>query len=453
MMLGVVAAVLAVVAIQSVCLVVAGSMRRDPRLPLIAVTFLTPLFIGLWLPVDQGRVAYAAAAVVGLPALLIADHRGGATLRATLAPLARNPFGPFALLYAAAAFVGLLWGVVRGNDLVLAVGQAWTAALFVIGFCWLAPRLRELATPRFWTWFLVGIAVLSLPGVVELAISLAQNPDVFDRVIAKTGFYSFVCLLLAVGLVVPHKPAAGWALAGFFALVALVTFTRSYWLGAAVGCAVLLVLALRARPRLPNARTTGVAAAVLAVVVAAVALSPIGGFAVDRVTQTQHDSADISVDVRGLELSAALRQVERSPFLGVGSGGEFVSAHQTSGDTVAYGPTNFIHNAYVYFPLKFGILGFAALVALAIGLAQCALRALRSARGGAPGELTWVAALVAVLAASATAPNLVDPIPALFCGALAGLAGLAVEPAQAAAREPAATEPEPRRPEAVPAWA
>ena len=449
---GLAAALIAVVAVQGTCLLIAGSLRRDPRLALIAATLLTPLLISLWLPVESGRVAYAAAAVVGLPALLIADHRAGAGLRATLEPLARSPFAPFALLYAAAAFVAFLWGVVRGNDLVLALGQTWTAALFVVGFCWIGPRLRELATPRFWAWFVAAIALLSLPALIGLAVSLAQNPDVFDRVIAKTDFYGFVSVLIAIGVIAPRRPLLGWALGGFFAGVTLVTFTRSYWLGAAVGCVVLLGIALRARPSLPSARTAATAAAVLALGAGAVAVSPLGGFVVDRVTQTQRDGSDLSVDVRSLELSAAVRQVERTPFLGVGSGGEFLSAHQTSGTTVAYGPTNFVHNAYVYFPLKFGILGFAALVALLIGLAQCVAAALRSARSGDPGQLTWVAAFIAVLAASATAPNLIDPIYALFCGALAALAGLAVEPAGARAPERAPAELERQRGEAV-AWA
>jgi hypothetical protein len=455
MTVGLAAALGAVVVAQTACLAFAGGARRDPRLPLIAVLFLAPIAISLWLPVGEGRVAYAAAAVVSLPALLVADHRHRATLRGTLAPFARHPFAPFAALYAAAAFFGLCWGIARGNDLLLAFGQAWTAALFLIGFCWVAPRLRALATPRFWLWFALAIAALSLPAIVELAVSLIAHPDVFERAIAKTDFYAFVCVLLAVGVVAPRRPALKAALAGFFALVTLVTFTRSYWLGAAVGCAILAGLALRAGPRLPSARTAAVAAAVLVAFLGAVVLSPIGGFARDRVTQTHRGGDDISVDVRSLELSAAVRQIERSPVTGIGSGGEYPSVYQTTGSTIAYGGTNFIHNAYVYFPLKYGVLGFATLVALALGLVQCLVGALRSAPTSGPADRTWVAAVVAVLAASATAPNLIDPIYSMFCGAIVGLAGMAVEPstAVAPASAPVETDRDRQRPEAVPAWA
>jgi hypothetical protein len=450
-MLDVAAALLAVAVIQGACLLAAAALRRDVRLVLIAVTFLTPLLVSLWLPVDQGRVAYAAAAVVGLPALLIADHRAGATVRATLGPVARTPFAPFAVLYAAAASFGLLYGMARGNDVVQVVGQTWTAALFLVGFCWFAPRLRELATPRFWVWFALAVAVLSLPGLADLAISLAQNPDVFDRVLAKTDFYAFVCLLLAVGLVAPRKPALGWALAGFFAVVTLVTFTRSYWLGAAVGCMVLAVAAVHVRPKLPSGRTAALGASVLAILVAAVAVSPIGGFAVDRVTQTHRGSGDTSVDLRGLELNAAVRQVRETPFAGIGSGGEFWSAHATSSSATAYGRVNFVHNAYVYFPLKFGVLGLAAVVALLVGLAQCGWAALRPGSAATLADRTWVAVFGAVLAASVTAPNLVDPLYSLFCGALAGVAGLAVaRPAPAGAPARVGT---PARVEGEPAWA
>jgi O-antigen ligase len=450
---GVAAALVAVVIAQGACLIVAGCARRDVRLPLVAVLFLTPLAISLWLPVDQGRVAYAAAAVVSLPALLLADHRRRASLRATLDPLARHPFAPFAALYAAAAFFGLCWGIARGNDLLQAFGQAWTAALFLVGFCWIAPRLRELATPRFWLWFVVGIGALSAPALVDLTVALAQHPDVFNRAIAKTDFYAFVCVLIAVGVAAPRRPAVKSALAGFFAFVTLVTFTRSYWLGAAVGCAVLLGLALRDGPRLPSARTAATGAAVLAVFAGTVLLSPLGGFARDRVAQTQRGGDDISVDVRSLEITAALNQIERTPLSGIGSGGEFPSAYQTTGSTVAYGQTNFVHNAYVYFPLKYGILGFAALVALALGLVQCVVAALRSARATAPTDRTWVAVGVAVLVASVTAPNLIDPLYSMFCGAVIGLAGMVVAPAPALARAPAPADPDRQRAEAVPAWA
>jgi FtsH-binding integral membrane protein len=447
---GLAAALFALVVALAACFRVAFG-QRDGRLFLIAVAFLAPLAIALWLPVAEGRLAFAAATVVSLPALLVAERRRGTRLRPPLELFTRNPFAPFAALYVLAALFGLWWAIARGNDLLLAFAQTWTAALFAIGFVWLGPRLRALATPRFWLLFSIATAVLTLPALIDLVASLAADPGTFDRVIAKTDFYAFVCLLLALGLVAPIKPLAGTALAGFFGLVTLATFTRSYWLAATVGVTLLIGLVLRARPRLPSARTATVTAAVTAVFAGIVLASPLGGFAQDRLANTQRGSVDLAVDVRSLELSAAIDQIERSPLTGIGSGGKFAAVYQTSADTIAYGGTNFVHNAYVYFPLKFGVLGFAALVALAFGLAQVVAGLLRSALNR-PADRTWVAVAFALLAASVTAPNLVDPLYSMFCGAALALAGMASE--SALARAPVRTPADKERPrsEAVPIW-
>jgi hypothetical protein len=423
-----------------VCTVAAARASRDVRLPLVATLFLAPVAVSLWIPVAGGRVAFAAAGVVSVPALLVADRRHGETLRGTLAPLARHPFAPFAVLYAAAAAFGVCWGIARGNDPLLCAGQGWTAALFLIGFCWAAPRLGSLATPRFWLLFLAGVAALSLRGLVYYTVALAEHPTNFVRFLPKTDFYAFTGVVIALGVLAPRRPAVKVAAAAAFGLLTVASFTRSYWLGAAVGCVLLALLAARHPPRLsrPRPLTVAAGAAVLALTAAALALSPLGGFAIDRVSMTQRDSVDISVDVRSLELDAALRQIARTPITGVGSGGEFTAVHQTSGSTVAYGPTNFVHSAYVYFPLKYGVLGFAAVIGLVLGLLRCVRRAVSRRRARSIADLTWLAVLAAILAASATAPNLVDPIYSLFCGAIAGLAGLALQddPVPAPAPEP-----------------
>jgi O-antigen ligase len=363
---------------------------------------------------------------------------------ATLAALARHPFAPFALLYAAAASFGLCWGIARGNDLVQGAGQTLTAVLFLVGFCWAAPRLHALATARFWMWFLVAVAALSVPGLLSLASKLAADPDQFVRFLVKTDFYAFVGLLIAIAVAAPRRPAARWWLAGFFALLTLVTFTRSYWLGAAVGLVLLGLMSVRDRHglRVPRLRSIAIVAGLAALVAA----SPIGGFARDRVTSPRA-GGDTSADQRGLELSAAIRQIEQTPFAGVGSGGEFTSVHQTSDSTTAYGPINFTHNAYLYFPLKFGLLGFAAVVALLIGLVQCAWTAMRPGGTTALADRAWLAVLAAILAASLTAPNLVDPLYSTFCGAVAGLAGLALAP------RPESAVGDRSRAESEPAWA
>jgi O-antigen ligase len=158
--------------------------------------------------------------------------------------------------------------------------------------------------------------------------------------------------------------------------------------------------------------------------VAAIVASPAGGLVRERIASSHRGSGDLSIDVRAFELTAATRQVRMAPFLGIGSGGQFRSLYQSDPTHVAYGATNFVHSAYVYFPLKFGLLGFATVFALVGGVLAAFVAALKRAAARGLRELVFVCVLAVVLTASATAPNLVDPTYSLFCGLIACLAGL-----------------------------
>jgi O-antigen ligase len=416
----------------------AGRFVSDLRLPAIATLFLAPLAVSLVVGVSQGRVAYAAAAVAAVPVLWYADRQHGETLRGTLAPLLWHPLAPFAALYGAAAAFGLLWGVARGNDLLACFGQTFTAALFLLGFCWAAPRINALATGRFWLWLMAGLAVLSIPPIVHFATVMADYPGVFVRLLGKTAFYGFVCVILALGVLRRERPWLIAAAIAFFGLLTVGSYTRSYWLGGLVGLILLGGFAVRSHAREirrhPQLLAAGVAA--LAVAVAGVAVSPLGRLAAERVAMTKVSATDVSLEVRSYESRAVLRQIRETPFTGVGSGGEFTSLHQTSGSNIAYGETNFTHNAYLYFPLKFGVLGLAALIALAAGVARCLRGCLRRERALPLASQTYVAALMGIMVAAVTAPNLVDPLYSTFCGAIAGLAGMALaEPSPVAKTE------------------
>jgi len=408
--------------------VFAARTGRDLRLVSVALMALTPLVVGLWLPApDKAVTALAGAAAGG--GLLVGTFRARRRLALTDA-LAGHPLLAFALLYAACAVYGLLWGLWRGNDVVLMAGQEWTAVLFLVGFALAGPLVAQTATERHWAIFVSVVALLCLPALAPVVRWVGAADPGLVRFLEPVAFYAPVCTLLALGLVAPARRRAGVVLAAVLALVTLLTFTRSYWLGLAAGAALLGVLAVvRARrrglvrlrrPRRSELAWMAVAVALLAGLFAG---TPIGRFAVERGAQTRGNAGDLSVEVRALELEGALRQVAAAPASGVGSGGRYLALRQFEGERVFYGLTNFIHNAYLYFPLKFGVLGFAALAALAGGGLAVLRRAPRSVRAGGMAAAAFPAAALAVLVLSVTAPNLVDPTYSLFAGVLLFLAG------------------------------
>lgn len=403
--------------------------RRDLRLASFALMAGVPLAVGLLLPgADKAIVAGAGVAAAGGLVVGAVRARGAA---AASRSLRGHPLLPFTLLYATCGVYGLMWALWRGNDIVLVLGQTWTAVLFVLGFVVAGPLAALQATVGRWLAGVLAIAALCLPALAALVTwATAGDGPQLVRFLAPSAFYAPVGALLALAIVAPCRRAAGWALAGFLAFVTLLTFTRSYWLGLLVGLLVLCALLATTRwgrplprPRLPRRGEAAWAAAGTVVLVALLAFTPIAQFALDRGAQTRRGAGDLSVEVRSLELEGALRQVATAPISGVGSGGQFVALRQLDSERVFFGPTNFIHNAYLYFPLKFGVLGFAALFALAGGLVVLLARAVRTVRREGLRAVAFVPAAIGVLTLSVTAPNLVDPTFSLFAGALLFLAG------------------------------
>jgi hypothetical protein len=351
--------------------------------------------------------------------------------------LGEHPLAPFALLYGVAAAYGLVWAFARGNDPVLALGQTYTAGLFVVGFALAGPVLAREATRDFWLLLGLGVAALSIPDVTRVLGELTGADSHFARFIDPVAVLAPICMLTTLVLIYPHRRLLGALGLGCFASLTLLTFTRSYWIGLAGALLFLALAAVVGRRRQTRSERRislrAVVPAVAALALAAVVLlvTPIGGFVSDRVVATgQNDNADIgvytdaSIVLREEELGAALAHVRAHPVTGLGSGGEFLSLYQATSSSVRFGTTNFVHNAYVYLPLKFGLLGFAALAALGLGAFRVVAFALSAESRQAAGRVLFTAVLLFILLASITAPNLVDPKYSLLAGAIAWLAGV-----------------------------
>jgi O-antigen ligase len=288
--------------------------------------------------------------------------------------------------------------------------------------------LARVATRDFWLLLGVGVVALSIPGVARVLGELLGADSHFARFLDPVAVLAPICMLTTLVLVYPRRPVLGALGAGCFAALTLLTFTRSYWIGATGALLFLAIATARGRRRTtPGARRVWIRTAVplfalTACAVVVLLATPIGGFVSDRFHPERTN--DASVTQREQELGAALAHVRAHPVTGLGSGGKYLTLSLTSAKTLRFGPTNFVHNAYVYLPLKFGLLGFAALAALILGTVRVIGFALSTHSREVAGRVLFTAALLFFLLASITAPNLVDPKYSLLAGAVAWLAGV-----------------------------
>ncbi|HEV2776016.1 MAG TPA: O-antigen ligase family protein [Solirubrobacteraceae bacterium] len=372
----------------------------------------------------------ALAALVPVAGLLtwLRSHR-----QTVWSGLGGHPLTPWCGLWLVASVFGGAVGLARGNDLVLLTGQLLPALTFAAAFVAAGPLLAQLGPVR-WPLTLAALGVvLGLPGIIHEASWVFGFVDAeLVRFLDPSALVCVTALVLVVGLVLRERPGLGLAVALALAVLVLLTFTRSYWLGAVV--AILLLIATQAVARLgPGAtrrptrrRALAIAGTMGLIAVAAVGVANVTGAAglvADRLEGPAEGAMDSSRVVRVFELKAAWEQVRRHPVAGLGAGGEYATLSQDGSDLIVYGRSNFIHNAYLYLPLKFGLVGFMAALALLFGLGWAVARGFRVAyRSGAVWDATHAATFAGLCAASVTAPILVDPVYAGMAGAIARMA-------------------------------
>ena len=374
----------------------------------------------------DSKVLIGFAAAVGIPLLAWAVR---ANLSPAFARLAAHPMTPFVGLYATAAGAGAIVAIARGNQPSLLLGQLLPPLLVLAGFMGCSTFLRGLGNRRLALSMTGATFILSLPSLVPPVRWLVTGSDVpYVRFLGDAALLCPIAAILVVTFVTPRAPRLAFALATLLTGMLVLSFTRSYWLGALVAAAILIAGLLAAR-RGPvrfvfvSGRQLAVVGAVALVVGAGAAVSPIGSAVRDRLHGAAGSYIDTAIPVREFEWRAAWETIKQDPIVGVGAGGQYRSLYQVNSEQLAFGNTNFIHNVGLYFPLKFGLLGWATLASLMVGFAVLVVQALRLAwRFGDIGRLTWTSAFSVVVAASLTAPNLVDPIYAALVGMLARFA-------------------------------
>jgi len=225
------------------------------------------------------------------------------------------------------------------------------------------------------------------------ALDVAKNSDI-TRSIADGGIYLIVfSLFFTINNTLSKKIPKPISVI-FISILLLgiaVQFGRGIWIATALGM-IISSYVYGGKRGVITIGLIGLLASSLLISAIAVVKPRVAEALIDRATGiSQEIKSGSSFDWRKQENSAALTMISRRPILGVGIGGEY---KQTISAIGSFGiETRYIHNAYLYFPLKMGI--WAAFIPLCfmVYFTIIALRATRSIKLNGNNDLPLAAAL------------------------------------------------------------
>jgi O-antigen ligase len=271
--------------------------------------------------------------------------------------------------------------------------------------------------------------------------AIGEMTSGFPRIILRGADLFFVVgsVVVFARLVWSTRVTTMSAVAGLLSLGgAMVSGTRSNWVGLAVGVtAVALVAIARSRAGLRRV-AAGIAAGVVVLTVTLAWSDGARGFA-GRLGELV-GSRSWTVTFRLLESEGVIEAIRSRGALGSGMGSTFVYS-----DLGRHGmaSTNWNHNAYLEWLHKAGVVGLLVFVGLAVRTLRTALRLVRGGHPWAEGLLGMGGALVAVLVLSLTTNKVFE-----FSGAM--FLGLAFGAIQSAADSERPREVRPPEPAAAP---
>jgi hypothetical protein len=358
-----------------------------------SATLALILFVTVLVPFDvQNR--YSLGGKVGLPGVLAVDLLLGLGLcrLAFLALRGRLRVGP-PMVVAGVLMVGGLAAAAHGVVAGAGVSDSGTEArclIFGLGSFLLAWPLLLQPTTRarvYGTLLALGLA-LGLWGIAQVVFHVAYTSggDVgvrpgIDQIAAagggqlQGGLYAYpVAVVMSFAVLLSQATtsvAARVLTIGVFALnsvCVLLTFERSIWVAALIGC---LAAAFRwGRAALPAALRWLALGAAAAVVCAALSPGTVST-SIERVQSIFSYSSQSSYQSRHVESEAVLREIVRKPVVGAGFGATVTWGQR---HVFATTTTNFTHEGYLWLTWKVG-------VPLALALSGCLLfAALRPAR-------------------------------------------------------------------------
>ena len=239
---------------------------------------------------------------------------------------------------------------------------------FVAGLLWIGAAVSVLAVAQS----LLGMQFSTAMRIVPLN---AEFQDV-TRVITGGGIYitAFALIYCSVQAIMPARRP--WWLWPFLLLLLaglVVTFGRGIWMATCIGLLVALTLARGWRSAV-FASLAGAAMLTLVLAGLSVLKPALMQASIDRGMGISAEFATGgSFKWRNIENQEAMRSIAARPWLGVGIGGNY-KKYATS-DANFDIEKRYIHNAYLYFPLKFGIAGLFFPVLILIGFFNLARRA------------------------------------------------------------------------------
>jgi O-antigen ligase len=312
-------------------------------------------------PLPLGPTPIEALLVLALVAVLVDRLRAERPVR--LAGPLTLPLLLVVLATAAGAVTGAFAGV-GGKDLLFAARHlAWLPImpLIVVNVIETERQLRGALA------FGVGLALVkAVLGVVGVAAGVGLVVDG-----ATITYYepsaNWLVLLAILGVVTALQLRVRlpvWVLAGtpFFVLSLALSFRRSFWIGAALG--LLLVVLLGSRPL--GRRLAVVAVLLLSVAVWTVSRQPLQSETpiVERARSLEPSKVERNAQDRYRidELRNVTAEIRREPITGLGLGGQWTATHPLGVDHE--NGRGYTHVVALWWWLKLGLLGLVAYLAV-----------------------------------------------------------------------------------------
>jgi O-antigen ligase len=307
-------------------------------------------------------------------------------------------------------FVGWLWGAKLPNA--FREWQSWTMFAFyfpVKDACRRYPNgVRAILIATIVAALFVTVRnVIQLKSLVSAAAEIWQITKkgriIANEVILVSG--GLIALVAVLHFRRMRSLLAVSLLLITFLLGLVLTQSRGYWAGFALGSFAIFLLADRGdRIKIVTlaAGSLGVGLFLMVVLFGEFAQLLFAGL-LDRVLSLGSTTTDMSLVNRFLEIGAAWESIRVNPILGYGLGSEFSFFDLTISGTRTW---SFIHNGYVGLWFKFGILGTALIMIFWIRSITTGVRRIRQkgiSDWASRGCMVSVAVLVSFLVSSMTA--------------------------------------------------
>lgn len=284
----------------------------------------------------------------------------------------------------------------------------WLSAAIAFGGC------------LFFAWTIYPGEVINTQNVLGEFVRRPIGPRLFQTVRPNGHMFYEICFVVLASFVMSRatpvaKRLPMLALMGLFGCAILVTFMRTAYVALACSLAVLAFLMLPKRVRWPML-LCGVAAAVA--VLAAVGLPLLASLGQGA------PEIEVSLRARIVEMEHSWQLFTQYPVLGAGMGSTFEAMGWTARvSRLAYGQATFqtLHNVWMYFLLKGGIVGIALVLAALGGLLARAYNVLERMEDTRDRVLMrgLLAATAGQLIASLAMPRLTYPVGAVFLSMMA----------------------------------